>query len=106
MKIILKNKEINVKNCQNFKDRLLGLMFKKEKLNYGLCFPKCNSIHTFFMKQNIDVIMTDKNNKILYKYNNLKPYKIILPKKNVYYVYEFSQNLITEELGEYLNIEK
>ena len=67
MKIILKNKEINVKTCQKFKDRLLGMMFKKEKLNYGLCFPKCNSIHTFFMRDSIDVIMTNKENKILYK---------------------------------------
>lgn len=63
-------------------------MFKKKKIDYGLCFPRCNSIHTFFMLQPIDVIMTDKNNKILYIYSNLKPWKIILPKKNVYYTYE------------------
>ena len=65
MKIIYKNKDIEVKICNRFKDRLLGLMFKK-KINYGLCFPKCNSIHTFFMKQNIDIFMADKNNKIIY----------------------------------------
>ena len=63
-------------------------MFKRKKINYGICFPKCNSIHTFFMFQSIDVIMTDINNKILYIYPNFKPWKIILPKKNVYYTYE------------------
>lgn len=51
-------------------------------------FPNCNSIHTFFMFSNIDVIMTDKNNNVLYIYRNLKPWKLILPKKNVYYTYE------------------
>ena len=56
-------------------------MFKKN-INYSLCFPKCNSIHTFFMFKNIDVIMTDKDYNILYMYKNLKPFRIVLPKKN------------------------
>ena len=40
------------------------------------------------MKQEIDVIMTDKNNKIVKIFKNLKPNRIILPQKNVYYTYE------------------
>ena len=83
--------DINIKICNKFYDRLLGLMMKKN-INYGLCFPKCNSIHTFFMLENIDVIMTDKNYNILYIYKNLKPNKIILPKKNVYYTFELPAN--------------
>ena len=86
----LKN-NIKVKICNNFFNRLIGLMFKKE-IEEGLCFPKCNSIHTFFMKTNIDVIMTDKDFNILYIYKNLKPNKIILPKKNVYYTFELPIN--------------
>ena len=82
---------INIKICNKFHDRLFGLMFKKN-INYGLCFPKCNSIHTFFMFENIDVIMTDKNYNILYIYKNLNPNKIILPKKNVYYTFELPTN--------------
>ncbi len=45
------------------------------------------------MFQPIDVIMTDVNHKILYLYSNLKPCKIILPKKNVYYTYECPLNI-------------
>ena len=102
MKIVINEKKIDIKNCQNFKNRLLGLMFKKEKIDYCLCFPKCNSIHTFFMKQKIDVIMTDKNNKILYIFKSLSPWKIILPKKNVYYTYEFSNNIANYKIGDTL----
>lgn len=98
--------EIKVKNCENFKDRFMGLMFKKNIIDYCLCFPKCNSIHTFFMKQNIDVIMTDKNNKVIYEKKNLKPWKIILPKKGVYYTYEFSINKIDYQIGDFVNIKK
>ncbi len=79
-----------MKTCVKFKERLLGNMFKNDIID--MCFPKCNSIHTFFMKKPIDVFMTDKNNKILYIYKSLKPYKIILPKKNVYYTFETKIN--------------
>ncbi|NLL44772.1 MAG: hypothetical protein GX247_03795 [Mollicutes bacterium] len=79
---------MTIKCYVDFKKRLFGFMFKIKKIDYGLCLPKCNSIHTLFMFQPIDVIMTDKNHKILYIYSNLKPWRIILPKKGVYYTYE------------------
>ena len=103
MKVIINDKKIDLKICTKFKDRLLGLMFKKN-INYCLCFPKCNSIHTFFMKQNINVIMTDKNNKILFYFKKLKPWKIILPKKGVYYTYEFTNNIKNIKINDYVSI--
>ena len=87
--------------CNKFVSRLKGFMFTK-KINKILCFPKCNSIHTFFMFNNIDIIMTDKNNKVLYTFYNFKPGKIILPKKDVYYTYELPVNTIKLEVGETL----
>ena len=80
--------KIKIEDCTTFQKRLIGFMFKKKKITEGKRFPKCNSIHTFFMLQKIDVIMTDKDNKIIKIYSNLKPWKIILPKKNIYYTYE------------------
>ena len=53
-----------MKMCISFKDRLIGNMFKKEVID--MCFPKCNSVHTMFMKKAIDIYMTDKNFKVLY----------------------------------------
>ena len=91
MYIIKDNKKIKIKECKNIFNRFLGLMFKKN-INYGLCFPKCSSIHTFFMFNKIDVIMTDENYNILYIFSNLKPNKIILPKKGVYYTFEIPIN--------------
>jgi len=74
-------------DCVCFYDRFKGLMFTKN-FDYCLRFSKCNSIHTFFMLENIDVVMTDINNNVLYVFNNLKPWRVIFPKKNVYHVYE------------------
>ena len=68
MYILKDNVKLKIKVCNNIFNRFLGLMFKKN-IDYGLCFPKCNSIHTFFMKESIDVIMTDKDYNILYIFN-------------------------------------
>ena len=89
---------MQVKEAKTFKERLLGLMFKKN-ISYALLFNKCNSIHTFFMKEDIDVIMCDKDNNILYFYKNLKKNKVILPKKDVYMVYETPSEFFDIEIN-------
>ena len=104
MKLIIDNKSIPIKKCISFKDKLFGLMFKKN-INYGICLKRCSSIHTFFMKEKIDVIMTDKNYKVIYVYNNIKPYRIILPKKKVYYTFELPSNTNTYEINDILKID-
>jgi len=67
-------------------------MFKKN-FDYGIKL-RCNGIHTFFMFETIDVVLTDKDNKVLHIYLNLKPNRIIFPKKNVYYTFEFPTGYI------------
>ena len=63
--------------ADNFKDKLLGLMGKKN-INYGLLIKNCKSIHTFFMKESIDVLLLDNKNKILDIKINVKPNKIVI----------------------------
>lgn len=91
MKVIINNKKIDLVEANNFLKRLIGFMFKKN-INYCLRI-KTNNIHTFFMKENIDIVMTDKFNNVLYIYKNVKKNKIII-KKNVYWTYEFPNNFI------------
>lgn len=92
-----------IKEANTFLKKLKGLMFIKD-FNYILKF-KTNGIHTFFMKLNIDVFLTDKEGKILYIYRNLKPNKIILPKRKVKYTYEMPVNYIKNiKIGDYLNL--
>ncbi len=96
-------KTTQVKYYNNFFNRLMGFMFKKN-FNYAICFPKCNSVHTFFMREKIDIIMTDKNYNIIYIYKNFKPWKIILPKKNIYYTFEIPINKLNFNIGDKINI--
>ena len=84
---MLNYNSINIKEAKGFKDRLIGLMFKKN-INYGMLFKNCRSIHTFFMFDNIDVIATDKDDKIVKIVKNVKPNRILIFKKNVRNIYE------------------
>lgn len=70
------NIKLKIIIANTFKKRLIGLMGKKV-ITYGMLFPKCNSIHTFGMKCNLDIIGLDENNKIIYIYENLPKNKII-----------------------------
>lgn len=103
MYIIRNNRKLEIKICNNIFNRFLGFMFRKN-INYGLCFPKCNSVHTFFMLKPIDVIMTDKNYNILHIYKGLKPNKIILPQKNIYYTFELPTNTFKFNINEKLKV--
>lgn len=96
MKLCINDKKIELKEANTFFKELRGLMFKKH-INYALKF-RCNGIHTFFMESNIDVILTDKHNNVLYTYKDLKRRRIILPKKDVYYTYELPPNTINEDI--------
>lgn len=99
MKLVYKNKDIDLYECKNFFSRLKGFMFTKN-IDKALLFDRCNSIHTFFMKENIDVIMCDKDNRVLFFYRDLSRNKIILPKKGVTKVFETPSNYFDIKINE------
>ena len=59
--------------------KLTGLMGKKN-INYGMFFPNVSSIHTFFMKESIDVIGLNDAMTVTSIYENVKPNKILILK--------------------------
>lgn len=77
----------------------------QKNIDKALLFKRCNSIHTMFMLESIDVIMCDEENKILYYYKDLKPNKVILPKRNVTRVYETPANYFDIKLNEKVEVE-
>lgn len=84
-KVILKNVSI----ADNFFSRFKGLMGKSNiDDNIGLMIIPCNSIHTFFMKFNIDVIFIDLNSKVVDVYIDLAPWKISKIYKDAKFVIE------------------
>lgn len=76
MKLKLGTKKLEIQEAKTFKTRLLGFMGKKD-IDYGILFPNCNSIHTFFMKEEIDVIGLNEENQVIYIYRNIPKNKVI-----------------------------
>ena len=105
MKLRYNNKEIILTECTSFFSRLKGFMFCK-KIDRALLFNKCNSIHTFFMYNNIDVIMCNNDNIVLYYYNTFKKNKIILPKKGVSKVFETPSSFFNVVVGNKMEVLK
>ena len=92
MKIYL-NDYLIADNCniaQNFLEKLLGLFSQSTPL----LLKNCNSVHTFFMKNNIDAIFLDKNSKVIKLSENLSPNNVILPIKNAFFVLENNSSFI------------
>ena len=80
-----------MKICIKFIDRLKGLALKKE-ITEDYLFPKCKSVHTFFMKVNIDIIALNKDGKIIKIYRNISPNKIIFAPNKTYAIMETKAN--------------
>lgn len=88
-----KYNDIIIKEAKTFKERLLGLMFKKN-ITTGLLFKNCKSIHTFFMKEPIDIICTDDNDNIIKTYKEFRPNKILIAPKKTTRIYELPKKTL------------
>jgi uncharacterized membrane protein (UPF0127 family) len=67
--------------------------------NEGLVIPKCKSIHTFFVKQSLKILVLDINKKLVNKFK-IKPSKISKIYREAYYFVELSEKNIVYDLVE------
>ena len=89
----------NMKYATSFKDRLIGLMFKERMEGFdGLLIRPCNSIHTFFMKYNIDVIFLNRDNKIVKIVKDLRPWRMTWIKFSADKVLELNSNVVSGDI--------
>lgn len=92
----------DAKVAENFFARSVGLLSKKS-LNEGegLIIKPCCSVHTFFMRFNIDVLFVGVNGKVIATYENVAPWRVLPIHPTSHYVIELSANSISNK-----NIEK
>lgn len=90
--------------ADQFIDKLLGYMFRKEPHFEAILFKNCNSIHTFFMKFTIDVLFLDEHYQVIKCHRALKRGKVIFPIKGACYVLEGKAGLLNQlQEGQILN---
>ena len=78
----MKSINIPIIKALSFKSRLIGLMSQKS-INFGLYFERCNSVHTFFMKENIDILGLNEKKEIIFIERNVKANKIIMIHRDI-----------------------
>ena len=67
----------NIRVACSLRERIIGLMFSQNLGHHGgVLLTPCNSIHTFFMNYNLDVIFFSKNNKVIKIIRGIKPWRI------------------------------
>lgn len=78
-KVLKSNGEniINVFMADTFTKRLFGYMFRKKPHHDAIMLKPCNSIHTFFMKFNIDVLFLNGDMQVIKKIENLGPGQVV-----------------------------
>ena len=90
--------------ANNFYLKLKGLMFQKN-INYGMYFTNTNKLHTFFMRENIDIIGLDSKNIICDIYQNVKPNKIIILKNSIHTLELPANSKNNYKIGDTINLD-
>lgn len=90
--------------------RLIGLLGKRSlKPDSGVWIVPANSIHTIGMLFSFDVVMIDKDFRVVSTREMVKPFRLILPKRRAESVIELSAHSIFRsrtEVGDKLVIER
>lgn len=73
LQLLHNDNRIYIFDANRFFLRLRGLIGRELQDDFGLLLTPCNQIHTFFMKQPIDVIYLTKENKILFIEEQVPP---------------------------------
>jgi len=94
--------ELEFKN--SFFQKLRGLLgVKNLKPNKGIVLTKCKQVHTFGMKFPIDIVVLDKDFKIIDFVSDLKANKISPYYRRSYYIIELATNSRNESLFKDIN---
>ncbi|MCI6993277.1 DUF192 domain-containing protein [uncultured Methanobrevibacter sp.] len=99
----MKYKNIKIILANTFYKRFKGLMLKKD-FKDGLLFTNLtdSSIHTLFMRFEIDIYFLDENRTIFEK-TSLKPWKFYKPKKQAKFILETKKDKLKLEIGDNLD---
>lgn len=105
MYIKIKNKKVKLVEANTFWERLKGLKFVLGPLEYGVRFPNKKSSNTNFLFERVDVILTDKDEKIIHMIEKLGTEKKVRRKKHVCNTYFVPVGTIKDlKIGDTLNL--
>ena len=92
--------DIKIEYADTFFKRFKGLMLKKD-IDFGVVFTNLSgsSIHTMFMRFEIDIYFLDENN-VIFEKASLKPWRFYTPKRHPEFILETKRNHVSLKIGE------
>ena len=70
---------VNADIAEGFLERARGLIGRpRPGKGRGLLIPKCNAIHTFFMRYPIDAQFLDRNGNVVKVVRNIRPWRLFV----------------------------
>ncbi len=105
---VIYNNKIMLKDivvANSFWSRFSGYMLRKKPHVSGILFVTSGSMQTTFMNFDLDIIFLDKDNKILKKLTNVKPWRITKIYKGTKRVLEVPAGFISEKIKEGEHVE-
>lgn len=104
MYLKLKRKKIEIVEYTKIIERFKSFKFYLDKIDFGIKIPKKKYASTYLFCQRVDICFTDRDDKILYLYENVKTEKRFF-KFKAYNVYYLPLNTSSElKIGDKLNV--
>jgi uncharacterized membrane protein (UPF0127 family) len=88
--------QLSIRRLDSFFERLTGALTRPLSGNEALLFAPGGSIHTFFMKQNIDVAFLDQHYNVLKISDDVPPWKVLSAPKGTCYTLEASTGALKQ----------
>jgi uncharacterized membrane protein (UPF0127 family) len=92
--------------ADGFWSRFKGLQLRKEfPVGAGLLLVPCSSVHTFFMRFAIDVILLDRTGRVLAVHRSIQPWRIVAPAAGAHATLEVPAGTATLAVGQVVRLE-
>ncbi|MFN4259627.1 MAG: DUF192 domain-containing protein [Gemmataceae bacterium] len=96
----------NLEIADNYWSRFWGLQFRKElPAGAGMLLVPCPSVHTFWMRFAIDVLLLDKQGQVLAVRHHVRPWRVVWPVRHSHATLELPADTATVAVNSVLTIE-
>lgn len=91
--------------ADGFWSRMRGVLFGRWQPGSGLLLVPCASVHTFLTRFPIDVVMLDRQGRVLDVRRNVGPWRVVPPVEDTYAVLELPAGSASVGVGTTLRLQ-
>jgi uncharacterized protein len=67
----------HVPAAHSFRERLAGLIGRRDPARLSLLIPRCSAVHTWFMRASIDIVFLDDRSMVLTIAARVRPWRVL-----------------------------